>query len=53
MEIRLYRSLSLWSERKHFFCAKVECPDTFDFSSAKVVFKSIYGSNVVFEVVCL
>ena len=53
MEIRIYRDLSAWSNRKHFYCAKVECPDTFDFTSAKNLFKSIYGSDIVVEFICL
>lgn len=53
MEIRLYHSLNDFSKGKYFLCSKVVSPDTFDFSSALSVFKSIYGINVIVCFVCV
>lgn len=53
MEIRLYHSLNDFSKGKYFLCSKVVSPDTFDFTSALNVFKSIYGINVIVCFVCV
>lgn len=52
MEIRVYKNLQCRSTNKYLFCARVECPDAFSFSSAINVFRSIYG-NCIIEFLCV
>ena len=47
MEIKIYRSLDLFTKGKHFFCARVECLECFDFAKTIDVFRSIYGTGIV------
>ena len=51
MEIRLYRSLQKFAENSSFLTVRVECPDLFEYSKTLDVFKTLYGSNIVFVVI--
>lgn len=51
MEIRLYRSIDLMAQGKHFLCVRVESPDTFEFDKTLSVFRTLYGSQIVFVVI--
>lgn len=51
MEIRLYRSIEHMSQGKHFLCVRVENPDTFEYDKTLSVFRTLYGSNLVFVVI--
>lgn len=51
MEIRLYRSIDLMAQGIHFLCVRVESPDTFEFDKTLNVFRTLYGSNIVFVVI--
>lgn len=48
MEIRLYRSLENMSQGKHFLCVRVENPDTFEYDKTLSVFRTLYGTGIVF-----
>lgn len=53
MEIRLYKSLELMSQGKHFLCVRVENPHTFEFDKTLSVFRTLYGSSIVFVVIAV
>ena len=53
MEIRLYRDLSQFSANKHFYCAKVVNTDVFEFSDAIMLFKAIYGNDIIINFICV
>ena len=53
MEIRLYRSHDLMREGKHFLCVRVSNPDNFEFDKTLSVFRSLYGTDIVFVVIAL
>ena len=53
MEIRLYRKLEDLQTGKHFYCSRVECPDTFDYVSTRNVFYTIYGTDIIFVVITM
>ena len=51
MEIRLYRSIEDMSKGKHFVCVRVENPDCFEFDKTLSVFRTLYGTSIVFVVI--
>ena len=51
MEIRLYRSIDLMAQGKRFLCVRVENPDIFEFDKTLSVFRTLYGTNIVFVVI--
>lgn len=53
MEIRIYNNMDSFSRGKYFYCARIECPDAFNFSSALDVFRSIYGTDVIIVFLCV
>ena len=53
MEVRCYRSQDDLIKGKQFFCVRVECPDAFEFDKTLDVFKTLYGSNIVFVVIAV
>lgn len=53
MEIRVYRSLEDMTKGKHFLCVRVEDPDAFEFDKTLSVFRTLYGSNIVFVVIAV
>lgn len=53
MEIRLYRSHDLLIQGKHFLCVRVENPDAFEFDKTLNVFRTLYGSDIVFVVIAV
>lgn len=53
MEVRIYRSVEDMSKGKHFYCVRVDNPDTFDYYKTRSVFQTIYGVNIVYVVISL
>lgn len=53
MEIRIYKDFDSFHKGKYFYCANISCPDVFNFSEAKNVFKSIYGTNIIISLICV
>lgn len=53
MEIRVFSSLDARAKGKTLFCGRVNCPDAFSFEKSLDVFRSIYGSDVVIEFLCV
>lgn len=53
MEIRVFKSIDAWHNKKHCFCQRVECPDAFDYHSLVSVFTCLFGFNCVIEVIRL
>lgn len=42
-----------YTARKAFYVCRVSCPDVFSFSSTLNVMRSIYGSDVIIEFLCV
>lgn len=53
MEVRVYLNLSSFTDGKPVYCSRVQCPDTFSFSDALNLFKSIYGVGCCVVFVCV
>ena len=51
MEIRLFRSFKDFSKNDSFLVVRVENPDAFEFDKTLSVFRTLYGSNIVFVVI--
>lgn len=45
--------MEAFNKGKVLYCARVESPEVFNFTSALDVFRSIYGSQVVIMFVCV
>lgn len=51
MEIRLFRKLEDISVGKYFLCVRVANPDAFEFGNTLSVFRTLYGTDIIFEVI--